>query len=186
TAEAIVKHHPDTPFTEDFRLRERDKGKLSGKSIQDALNLVKEEGTTYGDYGEPEQDFKARVVDFFNDIITKHLPKNDDPGSSPSNKRNSHILLVTHGGVIRKLIKEYLIADLDFSVNNLNMNHSAKNTSVTKFVVRRAESLNSTVNDDDATNIEQMIKIKGEITLWSCVSHLATQGKRALSDSHIK
>ncbi|CAG8833131.1 536_t:CDS:2, partial [Racocetra persica] len=70
TAEAIVKHHPDTPFTEDFRLREHDIGKLSGKSIQDALNLVKEEGATWGDYGEPDQDFKARVVDFFNDIIT--------------------------------------------------------------------------------------------------------------------
>ncbi|CAG8552861.1 12402_t:CDS:2, partial [Cetraspora pellucida] len=197
TAEAINKHHPDTPFALDIRLRERDIGKLSGKSIQDALNLIREEGTKWEDYGESEEDFKGRVVDFFNDMIATHLPKNY-PGSSSQNKRNSHILLVTHGGVINKLIKELLIMDLNFSVNNnLNMKHNAKNTGVTKFVVRGAENSNSTADDDDVssntveneTNDGASEKItlilKGEVTLWSCVSHLAAQGKRTYNDSQI-
>ncbi|CAG8624425.1 14314_t:CDS:2 [Cetraspora pellucida] len=208
TADAIAKHHPDTPFTVDMRLRERDMGRLSGKSIQDALDLIKEEEASWDDYGEPEEEFKAQVVGFFDDIIAKHLPKNE-AGSSPPNKRNSHILLVTHGGVINKLVKEHLIMDLGFFVNDyLSMKHKAKNTSVTKFVVRRVESSNSTTDDDDATSIvssnttenesndgdsekishrdiERKIRLKGDVTLWSCVSHLAAQGKRTHGDSQI-
>ncbi|CAG8516603.1 16228_t:CDS:1 [Racocetra fulgida] len=183
-------------------------GRLSGKSIQDALDVIKEDGASWDDYGEPEEDFKAQVVDFFDDIIAKHLPKND-PGLSPPNKRSCHVLLVTHGGVINKLVKEHLIMDLGFFVNDyLSMKHKAKNTSVTKFVVRRAESSTSTTDDDDATSvvsnntaenesndgdsekiprrdIERKIKLKGEVTLWSCVSHLAAQGKRTHGDSQI-
>ncbi|CAG8534328.1 19601_t:CDS:2, partial [Cetraspora pellucida] len=199
TAEAINKHHPDTPFALDIRLRERDIGKLGGKSIQDASNLIKEEGTKWDDYGESEEDFKGRVVDFFNDMIVTHLPKNY-PGSSSQNKRNSHILLVTHGGVINKLIKGHLIMDLNFSVNNnLNMKHNAKNTSVTKFVVRGAENPNSTADDvtsvvssntvenetNDGASEKITLRLKGEVTLWSCVSHLAAQGKRTHDDSQI-
>ncbi|CAG8787104.1 14617_t:CDS:1 [Dentiscutata erythropus] len=191
-------------------------GRLSGKSIQVALDLIKEEGATWDDYGEPEEDFKAQVVDFFNDIIAKHLPKNDFQQSSGSPKqRNPHILIVTHGGVINKLVKEHVIMDLGFFVNDyLSMKHKAKNTSVTKFVVRRAENSISITDDDDATSvissntaenesndgtsikdddsekiirrdIERKIRLKGEVTLWSCVSHLTSQGKRTHGDSQI-
>lgn len=214
TAEAIAKHHPDTPLTVDIRLRERDMGRLSGKSIHEALDLIKEEEASWNDYGEPEEDFKAQVVDFFNDIVANHLPKNNNfQQSSGSKQRNPHILIVTHGGVINKLVREHIIMDLGFFVNDyLSMKHKAKNTSVTKFVVRRVETSNSTTDDDDATSvvssntaenesndgsinddsekiirrdIERKNKLKGEVTLWSCVSHLTTKNKRTHGDSQI-
>ncbi|CAG8451071.1 5603_t:CDS:2 [Diversispora eburnea] len=225
TAEIIAKNHPDVPLTEDIRLRERDLGRLSGLSIYKALDLIKEEELTWSDYGESDEDFKAQVVDFFNDMIAKHLPRNDGSVIQSSNskdslknkpgmmKRNPHVLIVTHGGTINKLVKEHLIMDLGFFVNNyLSMKHKAKNSSVTKFVVRRIDDPSSitTDDDDDATsvissntaenesviddsgsekatqrNIERKIRIEGDVTLWSCVSHLSSQGKRTHGDSQI-
>ncbi|RHZ88521.1 hypothetical protein Glove_22g204 [Diversispora epigaea] len=222
TAEIIAKNHPDVPLTEDIRLRERDIGRLSGLSIYKALDLIKEEESTWGDYGESDEDFKAQVVDFFNDMIANHLPRNDSVIQSPNGKdslknkpgmmkRNPHVLIVTHGGTINKLVKEHLIMDLGFFVNNyLSMKHKAKNSSITKFVVRRINKPSSvTADDDDATsvissntaenesdsgsekaistqrNIERKIRIEGDVTLWSCVSHLSLQGKRTHGDSQI-
>jgi len=205
TAEAIAKHHPDTSFSVDNRLRERDIGKLSGLSIYEALDLIKNEGLTWDDYGEPEEDFKTEIINFFNDLIAKHLPKGFSGLKSENGKRrNPHIVIVTHGGTINKLVKEHLIMDLGFRVNDyLSMKHKAKNTSITKFVVRRKIGDTSSVNvvDDDATSvassdgsektldtrrsIERKAPIEGDVTLWSCVSHLASIGKRTHGDSQI-
>jgi len=218
TAEAIAKHHPDTPVTTDTRLREKDSGRLSGLSIQQSLDLIKSEGLTWDDYGEPDDDFRDRVVDFFNDLIATHLPRNysDLPSSpkQPGKKRNPHIVIVSHGGTINKLVKKHLIMDLGFNVNDyLSMKYKAKNTSVTKFTVRRKksnsdESLNtddddaksivsvgsnsSSVKDDDNSSekstkrdIERKVRLEGEVGLWSCVSHLTSMGKRTHGDSQI-
>lgn len=220
TAEAIAKHHPDTPVTTDTRLREKDSGRLSGLSIQQSLDLIKNEGLTWDDYGEPDDDFRDRVVDFFNDIIATHLPKssNDLPPSpkQPGKKRNPHIVIVSHGGVINKLVKEYIIMDLGFNVNDyLSMKYKAKNTSVTKFTVRRKKSSSDdsvNMDDDDAKSvvsvgsnsssgkdddnnsekamstrrdIERKVRLEGEVGLWSCVSHLTSIGKRTHGDSQI-
>ncbi|CAJ0752270.1 22685_t:CDS:2, partial [Entrophospora sp. SA101] len=261
TADAICKYHPDTPVTVDERIRERDLGRLSGLSIYDALELIKNEELTWDDYGEPKEDFKARVVDFFDEMVANHLPKSNNrshsrssstssisslslslssspsppsptPTSTPNcngnNKaRNPHILIVTHGGTIKELVKEHVLLDLGFRVNNyLSMKHKAKNSSVTKFVVRRRKNTsyfdsddnnnavddyddsNSVVSsgsnsakDDEDTGSEKAlctsptpIKIigrktsrllEGEVTLWSCVSHLSAQGKRTHGDSQI-
>jgi broad specificity phosphatase PhoE len=219
TTDAIAKHHPDTPVSVDIRLRERDFGRLSGLSIHEALDLIKNEGLTWDDYGEPEEDFKAQVIDFFNDIVANHLPKNSSELPSnpkqPGKKRNPHILIVSHGGTINKLVKQHVIMDLGFHVNDyLSMKHKAKNTSVTKFVVRRKkcrDSLNiiddddaksivsdgssSSVKDDDNNSekamntrrrsIERKIRLEGEVNLWSCVSHLTSIGKRTHGDSQI-
>ncbi|CAG8635407.1 12824_t:CDS:2, partial [Acaulospora colombiana] len=161
TAEGIAKHHPNIPFTTDIRIRERDIGRLSGLSIYQALDLIKEEESSWNDYGEPEGDFKAQVVDFFEEIVEKHLPKNGEYrkqllNTDPDAKRNPHILIVTHGGVINKLVKEHLIMDLGFYVKDyLSMKHKAKNTSVTKFVVRRIEkpTIGTTIDDEDAKSV---------------------------------
>jgi len=211
TAEAIAKHHPDTPVSTDIRIRERDFGRLSGLSIHEALDLIKNEELTWDDYGEPEEDFKAQIVDFFNDIVAIHLPKNSSelPQSpkQPGKKRNPHIVIVAHGGTINKLVKEHVIMDLGFHVNDyLSMKHKAKNTSVTKFTVRRKTSGDnssniSSIDDDDATSvvssdgsekamntrrdIERKIRLEGEVGLWSCVSHLTSIGKRTHGDSQI-
>ncbi|CAJ0889973.1 5237_t:CDS:2 [Entrophospora sp. SA101] len=225
TADAICKYHPDTPVTVDERIRERDLGRLSGLSIYDALELIKNEELTWDDYGEPKEDFKARVVDFFDEMVANHLPKSNN--RSHSRTRNPHILIVTHGGTIKELVKEHVLLDLGFRVNNyLSMKHKAKNSSVTKFVVRRRKNTsyfdsddnnnavddyddsNSVVSsgsnsakDDEDTGSEKAlctsptpIKIigrktsrllEGEVTLWSCVSHLSAQGKRTHGDSQI-
>jgi len=210
TAEAIAKHHPDTPVTTDIRIRERDFGRLSGLSIHEALDLIKNEELTWDDYGEPEEDFKAQIVDFFNDIVAIHLPKNSSElpqSKQPGKKRNPHIVIVAHGGTINKLVKEHVIMDLGFHVNDyLSMKHKAKNTSVTKFTVRRKTSGDnssniSSIDDDDATSvvssdgsekamntrrdIERKIRLEGEVGLWSCVSHLTSIGKRTHGDSQI-
>ncbi|RIA98742.1 histidine phosphatase superfamily [Glomus cerebriforme] len=163
TANAIAKHHPDTPLSTDMRIRERDFGRLSGLSIHDALDLIKNEGLTWDDYGEPEEDFKARVVDFFNDIVATHLPRNSNElpldSKQPGKRRNPHIVIVAHGGTINRLVKQHVIMDLGFHVNDyLSMKHKAKNTSVTKFVVRRKKTGDDLSNiigidDDDATSV---------------------------------
>ncbi|CAG8532799.1 3935_t:CDS:2 [Funneliformis caledonium] len=214
TAEAIAKHHSGVPFSVDNRIRERDLGRLSGLSIYEALDLIKNEELAWDDYGEPEEDFKAQIVDFFNDLVERHLPKKSGGLQSDNGKnRNPHIVIVTHGGTINKLVKEHLIMDLGFHVNDyLSMKHKAKNTSITKFVVRRVAGYSSNVNvdDDDATSvvssdgnssvkdddncseksintrrIERKKRIEGEVKLWSCVSHLASIGKRTHGDSQI-
>ncbi|CAG8603667.1 6286_t:CDS:2, partial [Acaulospora morrowiae] len=204
TAQAIAKNHPETPFTTDIRIRERDMGRLSGLTIYQALDFIKEEGTSWDDYGEPEEDFKAQVVDFFDEIIEKHLPSSEEYRKQLLKNgldeiRNPHILIVTHGGTISKLVKEHLIMDLGFRVNDyLSMKHKAKNTGVTKFVVRRVDkpatddddsSSNATESDgngsEKAPSTRQKIRLEGDITLWNCVSHLTSQGKRTHGDSQI-
>ncbi|GBC06916.1 hypothetical protein RclHR1_07140004 [Rhizophagus clarus] len=219
TAEAIAKHHPDTPISTDTRIRERDFGRLNGLSIQQSLDFIKEEGLTWDDYGEPEEDFRARVVDFFDDLVSTHLPKNysELPSSpkQPGKKRNPHIVIVSHGGTINKLVKEHLIMDLGFHVNDyLSMKYKAKNTSVTKFTVRRKKSgddslslddddaksvvsvgsNSSSIKDDDNNSekamntrrdIERKVRLEGEVGLWSCVTHITSVGKRTHGDSQI-
>jgi hypothetical protein len=103
--------------------------------------------------------------------------------------------------------------DLGFNVNDyLSMKYKAKNTSVTKFTVRRKkfndDSLNmddddaksivsvgsnsSSIKDDDNNSekairrdIERKVRLEGEVGLWSCVSHLTSIGKRTHGDSQI-
>ncbi|CAG8611214.1 11898_t:CDS:2, partial [Ambispora gerdemannii] len=138
TAEAIAKHHPNIPFSVDMRLREKDIGRLSGLSIYEALDLIKNEGSQWEDYGESDEDFTDNVISFFDEIIDKHLPDTQDPESIEHPKKDTHILLVTHGGTINKFVREHMIHDLGFLVNDyLSIRHKARNTSVTKIVVRR-------------------------------------------------
>nr|CAG8454743.1 119_t:CDS:2 [Entrophospora candida] len=170
TADAIRKYHPDTPVTVDERIRERDLGRLSGLSIYDALELIKNEELTWDDYGEPKEDFKARVVDFFDEIVANHLPKSNN--RSHSRTRNPHILIVTHGGTIKELVKEHVLLDLGFRVNNYLNTGSEKALCTSPTPIKNIGRKTSRL-------------LEGEVTLWSCVSHLSAQGKRTHGDSQI-
>ncbi|CAG8611157.1 10179_t:CDS:2 [Ambispora leptoticha] len=210
TAEAIAKHHPNTPFSVDMRLREKDIGRLSGLSIYEALDLIKNEGSQWEDYGESDEDFTDNILSFFDEIIDKHLPDTQGPESIEHPKKNTHILLVTHGGTINKLVREHMIHDLGFLVNDyLSIRHKAKNTSVTKIVVRRkitddvgsrsvsrrgsgvSSSDGATTPSSEASTIEivrgvqRKPRLEGDINMWSCVAHLAKLGKRTRGDSSI-
>ncbi|KAG9285388.1 hypothetical protein G9A89_010863 [Geosiphon pyriformis] len=200
TAEAIAKHHPNTPFTLDSRLREKDFGKLNGLSIYQALEVIKKEERQWEDYGESNTDFTARLITFYNECVEKHLPYRGGLESVCNPKKNTHILLVTHGGTINKLIKEHLIHNLGFLVKNyMSIQHKPKNSSVSKFVIRRiiedernysgASTPTSETSEASTIKIDRRPKsnpvIEGDIHLWSCVSHLAALGKRTRGDSQI-
>jgi len=203
TADAIAKHHPDTPLTVDMRLREKDVGRLSGLTIYEALELIKNEETQWEDYGESDEEFAAQVVSFFNEIVEKHLPDTRGLESVEHPKTKVHICLVTHGGTINKLIKNHLIHDMGFLVKDyMSIRHKVKNTSVSRFMVRRkieddvhnsgaatptpSEKSDLSISTTEIERApERKARLEGEVTLWSCVSHLAAAGKRTHGDSQI-
>lgn len=94
TASAIQKHltHPvDISFSSN--LRERNMGVIEGMKFQDAVDYAKNDGGKhYKDYGETSHDLVTRVQKQVNEILEE-------------NKHNRNILLCSHGGTIRTLLK---------------------------------------------------------------------------------
>ncbi|TPX31143.1 hypothetical protein SmJEL517_g05462 [Synchytrium microbalum] len=77
TAEIIQKHHPHAKLTVDSRLREQDMGDLTGMPWRDAKAVLKSEDRSFEEHlsqnGESVEDFTDRVVDFYSDVVEKHL-----------------------------------------------------------------------------------------------------------------
>ncbi|XP_054159106.1 probable fructose-2,6-bisphosphatase TIGAR A [Oppia nitens] len=128
TAKIVVKN--DERIQTDTLLRERCFGTIEGNSLDHLKAVAKEHGfppkplpefTPEG--GESLEDVSRRVVDFLNNHLLKMV----------SNESNgSHILIVSHGGVIRQIMK-YFKNDLNCDFNGLNPNIITPNTSVNEF-----------------------------------------------------
>ncbi|CAG8519256.1 7767_t:CDS:2 [Paraglomus brasilianum] len=179
TAEAIAQYHKDVPLTVDTRLGEKDFGRLSNLSIHAALNLIKTEDGLWEDYGESKETFSLRVISFFQEIIGKHLPPTN---AIETPKKTTHICVVTHGGVINRFVKEYLIMELGFFVKDYkSIQHKPKNSSITKVTLTRIEE----GEDEAKVGHGEELKIEGEVQLWSDVSHLSKFNKKTRGDTAI-
>ena len=101
TAEAITKYSGHT-LKIDQRLREKNLGVFEGLTTEEAkerhpeiFRLFKTAGSNYViDEGESTQQLLDRALEFIEEIRLKHLDK--------------RVVLVTHGGVVRVLIKHTL------------------------------------------------------------------------------
>lgn len=89
-------------------LRERNMGALEGLQYNDALALANKEGKTFHDYGEEPAEFVDKIQKMINHVLTE-------------SKEKKNILLVSHGGTIRTLLK----------ILNYNKDLIVYNTSVT-------------------------------------------------------
>ena len=99
TAKIALKEHQNRIQT-DRRLRERGFGPAEGKSLDELKALAAKNGyppshlsqfTPEG--GETLQQVSQRVIDFFTSRVIKEV------------SNGSHVLIVSHGGVIREIIK---------------------------------------------------------------------------------
>ncbi|KAG2180725.1 hypothetical protein INT44_003732, partial [Umbelopsis vinacea] len=98
TADGITKFHQQTPIILDKRLREHDFGRLNGKPVNAIKAGAKSQGIKEADYivdqgGESDQEVKTRVLEAFNDIVSKSQQAG-----------HSHVLIVSHGGPLSIII----------------------------------------------------------------------------------
>ncbi|PLR68614.1 histidine phosphatase family protein [Bacillus sp. UMB0893] len=96
--------YPDTPFLTDERLRELDFGEWEGQTYDELKNdshysyWLQHWEKTSTPNGESGEEFHKRIASFINDILNQNVKS---------------IAIITHGGVIRKIVSE-LIQDLSY------------------------------------------------------------------------
>jgi len=97
TAKIIAKEIGVTNLETDKRLVEINVGEFNNKNLKLYIEARAEAKSFYhykaGNTGESLKDVDKRIMDFINSLSSKHEGKN--------------ILIVTHGGVIRTLLKHY-------------------------------------------------------------------------------
>jgi len=111
----------------DVRLRERSFGPIEGQSLDQLKQLAAKQGfpssklsefTPNG--GESLPQVKNRVIQFFNNCVIKSV------------ENSCHVLIVTHGGVIRETMR-YFRDELKCDFNGLNPLVITPNTSLNEF-----------------------------------------------------
>ncbi|KAJ3223442.1 hypothetical protein HDU81_009201 [Chytriomyces hyalinus] len=77
TTAEIEKYQKEAKVTTDVRLREQDLGDLAGKKVPEVQRILKAADNHQDGYlkqkGEPMESFKARVLDFYHDVIIENL-----------------------------------------------------------------------------------------------------------------
>lgn len=94
TASTIQKHlSSPVDITFSSNLRERNMGVIEGMKMQDAIEYAKKDGkSSYKEYGESSHALVSRIQKQVNKILEE-------------NKHHKNILLCSHGGTIRTLLK---------------------------------------------------------------------------------
>jgi len=134
TAQEIIRHHPNARVLYEPRIREQNLGVLQGKPYDAYKEAVEKNGgdsfSFKPEHGESRQEVLDRVQSFMKELLAEHFGK--------------HVVLVTHGGVIRRIFSEILKHDIPLTPTH--------NTGV------------YTVDFD--------VDDKHEVTLFNCAKHL--------------
>ncbi|MBH2007739.1 histidine phosphatase family protein [Candidatus Saccharibacteria bacterium] len=121
TAAAISRHHENIPVEYDKRLREYSFGIHQGKPTgswdwPDAIDV--EDIDARAPKGESARDVTRRIVQSLNELYSRDSEQ--------------HVLIVTHGGVIRLL--RVLLGEVQF---HERMSQPVENVSVWRFVIEK-------------------------------------------------
>ncbi|KAJ3346283.1 hypothetical protein HDU83_003185 [Entophlyctis luteolus] len=78
TTDEIEKYHDNVPVSIDIRLREQNLSDLAGKRVPEVQKILKESDNHFNGYlkkhgGETTEALKARVLEFYSDIIIEQL-----------------------------------------------------------------------------------------------------------------
>ena len=128
TMNIIMKYHKDAEIYYDKRLRERKLGVFEGSKDGSLMKAAKENGLSFFEFkpegGESVGEFRKRVVECFNEIKNKYSNKN--------------VLIVTHGGTIINILREY------YKITEENFKkYLPGNTAITIINNNKVEVLNS-------------------------------------------
>lgn len=131
TAKELIAGRPIEIYT-DCRLRERLFGSIQGQSLSKLQQLAKKNGVSIVEYtppdGERPIDVLNRVIDFIQSRLIPEVINHES--------KETETLIVSHGGVIREMIKYFKsFGHHSFSSDNRS-EFIPPNTSVSEFVVQ--------------------------------------------------
>lgn len=107
TTGAILDQGYQGPVTYDGKFRERFMGEIQGMKVDDAVEFAQRQGKShYKQFGELPHDFHGRVLELITDLKAVE---------------GRNVVVVSHGGFIRALLKNLGFQQDDFIVYNTSI-----------------------------------------------------------------